>query len=1049
MHRTILAAGLLAALPGVARAATIPIQRDGLEAAFDDATGALAHIRYRGDTIAAPPAGRSPLSFGVGPQDRIRWFENIAERGTGTVVKREQTGPDAIAFTIRAGDFDLVVRYALHAGPARLDRSLTLTNRGTEPVKLRNVNFKTFGVVAPAGGFYRFLRQWPPGGHAFAEMKPGRQRGGGGPLAVLAAQLSPSRSVMWMTCATDPAGVRVTEGDGRFDVVQDLHACGYLQPNRPQEFGPVSLQIVDAGYWEALPALWAWMDRVGLNVPADRPRWVEEAILYGFHPGGTIGSDFKDLGGFRNAAERLLPAISRLGATAVWILPVEQKSPYWPYDYYRFMDGLGTPEEYRALVARAHDLGLKVWQDLVPHGGSPQAVHNRAHPEFMLRREDGSTLAYWLNDFAWPAWQKYMADVATHYCRVYGVDGFRVDACGGSREPNWNPDIPYARASHALLWGGLGMLRGLREAVRAVDPEDGAILAEAENARLLAAADAQYDFGFCYAVCPAWRRMPAPAFADALREYLEEQKFAEPRGAVRLRHVESHDSLRAELWYGADGLRALYALSAWIDGIPLIYHGMETGHELALARIHAIRRDRPELSRGETFYRAVACDAPGVFACLRRLGDRESAVVINFNREAVKARLTGLRAPVELALPPLAYTVVPAPPPPPAEQPGTAAPPPDPPADGRLAFPGATEWFADTISGRLHGLYAPRPDAPKAGSHGIYWRPAGTGVLWQNELQPLHPARPRVGVRGPGGGWTIATFDGPVAGNPRFVAGDDRAPALRLEGLDGPPPRLSAAPVAPPAPDPGMPFAEGRVALRCIGPDLVVSTPHVTAVLRRQGGVIRELVADGKPLATDQDLYGDQEAMRPPDGDRIDASDDVECSLRIGKAEGGLRLAFEGRLRGFHRFALKRPALFFRNELVFGHGPRFVQTYAFRAEKGFRGQPAFLASILHLPAADRFRFLRGGAVTAEGPVGPGNGRIGETRGGPAPDRIEFTAAGARPWGLAALRVPDGSDCNLFLHGRQFFIALLDSRTASLDDGRWYEFRLEWDTGSAR
>ncbi|MFW6163418.1 MAG: alpha-amylase family glycosyl hydrolase [Planctomycetota bacterium] len=69
---------------------------------------------------------------------------------------------------------------------------------------------------------------------------------------------------------------------------------------------------------------------------------------------------------------------------------MEYRSPYWPLDYYRFMDGLGTAEKHKKLVAKAHELGLKVLQDIVPHGGAPQAVHNQAHPEFMLRRQDGS-----------------------------------------------------------------------------------------------------------------------------------------------------------------------------------------------------------------------------------------------------------------------------------------------------------------------------------------------------------------------------------------------------------------------------------------------------------------------------------------------------------------------------------------------------------------------------------------------------------------------------------------------------------------------------------
>lgn len=1051
------AAGLAAVLACAScAAATIPFHHGDLELAFDDATGALLGVTYKGDAITACQTARSPLSFGVGPQDQIKWLENFAARGAGTVLKREQPAADTLEFTIRAGDFELVERYKLYASPARVDRSLTLTNRGADAVKLRNVNFKTFGVAAPKDGFYRFPMQWPPASHPFAEMKPGVKRGHGGGLAPLVAQVSLRRSLVWLSYASDPSSVRVEEGEGRFDVVQDLHAAGFLKPNHPQELGFVSMLVVDAGYWDALPELWRYMDSVGLKVPADRPEWVQDAILYCFHPGGTIGSNFKDLGGFKNATEYLLPTIPKLGANAIWIMPVEQKSPYWPFDYYKFMDGLGTPDEYKALVKRAHELKLRVWQDMVPHGGSPQAVHNKAHPEFMLRREDGSNLNYWLNDFALPEWQKFMAGVATHYCREYGVDGYRVDACGGSKEPNWNPDIPYARASHALLWGGIGMLGGIRKAVREACPKDGSILAEAENARLLGVCDAQYDFNLCYNVLHQWRKMPAAEFVPTLQEYLEEQKYCEPRGTIRLRHVESHDSLRGELWYGVDGMHAMYALTAWIDGIPLMYHGMENGHSFALREINETRAKRPELSRGEALYRAVYCGTAGVFTCVRKLGDKQSVFVINLNRDAVQARLAWPGGEAVVGLKPLEYALVPKPDaitaPTPPYGPG------EPTAADNLAFPAAARWYAQTISGALYGDVTPHPAMSKAGSYsGIYWRPQGTPAVWQSDLAPLHPACSLLGVMRDRAGWNHVRFDSAVAGNVRLVQEEGRdlrlvdvaKAQLRVWDLAGRP--FSAPP----------PATFGMVAFRCVGPDLIVSNKHYTVVLRRQGGVVRELFvprasrpqeeAGGTPavlVAKDHDLYGDQEYMKASDSDRIAAGDDVECSLRIEKAENGLKLSFEGQLRGFWRFALKKPPIWFRNEYTFTDAPRFHQKWSFRTEKSFKDKNAFLAAIAHLPSANRFRFLRGNDVVGEGGVGEGKARLGETRGQPAPERVEFLAGGAKQFGLYGLRVPEGSDCNLFVHGRQFFITLLDGKGSGMEQGKWYEFEAEWGTGTA-
>jgi hypothetical protein len=53
--------------------------------------------------------------------------------------------------------------------------------------------------------------------------------------------------------------------------------------------------------------------------------------------------------------------------------------------------------------------------------------------------------------------------------------------------------------------GGIGMMGGIRKAVRDAQPKDGAILAEAENARLLGVCDAEYDFDLCYNVLHQWR----------------------------------------------------------------------------------------------------------------------------------------------------------------------------------------------------------------------------------------------------------------------------------------------------------------------------------------------------------------------------------------------------------------------------------------------------------------------------------------------------------------------------------------------------------------
>jgi glycosidase len=1036
------AAAVLAWLASFLCAAAAPVEfkHGPLELSFSETNGDLLRIACRGVDIAQPKSDVPSVTFAVGPTNKVVWLEQM--KLDRRLVGQKRPSPDTLELTVTAGPYELVERCKLHADRARLDRSVRLTNRGADTVKLRGVAFRTEGLIATGAGFYRFPGVWPARSHRFAEMQPGRRHRGRGSIAPALAELSPKQSLLWASFADDPPLVEIVEDKGRFEARQQLNAAGFLRPNEPQEIGFVTMEILDGGYWPALAKMWDWMDSVGLKLPADQPPWVREAMVYSLHPGGTIGSHFKDLGGFHAATERLLPTLPRLGVNAVWIMPVEYRSPYWPLDYYRFMDGLGDGAQYRRLVAKAHELGFHVLQDLVPHGGAPFAVHNKEHPEFMLRREDGSTLDYWLNDFARPDWQRYVARVAAHYVKEYDVDGYRVDACSGSKEMNWDPAIPYARASLATLSGGLGMLRGIRAAVKQLKPERGALLGEVESTRHEAVTDAVYDFGFCYNLCRQWNRMDAGPFVAALQDYLEEQKLSEPRGAVRLRHVESHDSLRAQGWYGVRGLRAMYALSAWIDGVPMIYQGMEDGQAFALAEINDIRRSRPELARGEAFYRAVKCDAPGVFTCLRKLGDRATVVVINFNREPVKAKLGWPGGSASLSLAPLEYTVLPRPASKLAKFSAVAGGEPTTLGEA-VAFDGATEWFVDTVEGRLHDAFVGTRGNGVTASGSIYWRLQGTGALWQHETVPLHPTQPQLGYKRADGRWRIYRMEGALPEKLRLAERAGEKPGLHLLGADAAKARVFEQDQLPPAPDVMAGMKLGGVTLRCVGSEYIISNRHFTVTLRRQGGVIRQWRAGGDVLVENQDLYGDQEYFSTRDSKRMDASADVECGARIWTEADGLHLRFEGQLRGDYRFALKRPPLWYRTEYTFNDAPRFTQHWAFRTEKDFKDKKAFLSYFIGQVAADRFRFERDGKAITEGALGEDSGRRGQTKGQPTPDTLVFLREGKPVWSLAGVKTPAGSDCNAFMQAHKFFLTLLDKPPVSMIAGRWHEFGATW------
>lgn len=653
---------------------------------LDPNTGVWRTLRWNGETIA------ETKSIGYASVDiqtaRDKWLSLTDP----AVVRPASHTWDAQSSTLRLlrrmGEWELEeqVEFGAEGNPDRIGRSVRLTYRpqaqGAEAVKFYRVRFvlslpKQGAFLSPSRDPFDERRSGD-----IAKLPKGFWGGGVWGVSPLLIEQAPNRTLLFINDARrDPADTTFwTNEDSTVCVAHNFSAQGWAEPNVTQTVGVAYMDVVPAALEEALKtAIWRWFDDVGIKTPANRPDWVRKAALYSFHPGGTIGSNCLDLGGFKAAREQLLPHVARLGFGAVWMLPLEDRSIYNPRDYYRFQEGLGTSAEYRDLVKATHRLGLNVWQDIVPHGGTPPFGHDRGNkPWWLVFDEKGDALSYWCFDFREPEWQRYVAQVAEHYVREYDIDGYRIDAVGGSHMMNWRragfppadktpanvpedwwraslaevggnvPALPYERGSLTLREGGLQMMRGIREAVKKLKPEAGAILGEVQSPPYMQEADVLYDFTLAHRMLLEIRRFAPERFVPALQRWLEEQKYAEPRGTVRMRYVESHDTIRSQGWYGVSAVRALMALTMWIQGMPMLYHEAEVGHGPFVQKILALRAALPELQTGDACYEAVKSEPHGVFTCLRTLDRNVSIVAINLTPEACDAVLT---VPVERLLP--------------------------------------------------------------------------------------------------------------------------------------------------------------------------------------------------------------------------------------------------------------------------------------------------------------------------------------------------------------------------------------------------------------
>lgn len=198
--------------------------------------------------------------------------------------------------------------------------------------------------------------------------------------------------------------------------------------------------------------------------------WWRSGIIYQIYPRSfqdTTGDGIGDLAGIT----RRLDHVASLGVDAIWVSPFF-KSPMADMGYdvsdYRAVDPMfGTMEDFRALLARAHELGLKVVIDQVLSHTSDQhpwfieSRRDRSNPRadwyvWAEPKPDGTAPNNWLSVFGGPAWewdsgrlQYYMHSFLTsqpqlnlHHPEVQdelldtlafwldmGVDGFRLDAC--------------------------------------------------------------------------------------------------------------------------------------------------------------------------------------------------------------------------------------------------------------------------------------------------------------------------------------------------------------------------------------------------------------------------------------------------------------------------------------------------------------------------------------------------------------------------------------------------------------------------------------------
>jgi maltooligosyltrehalose trehalohydrolase len=195
---------------------------------------------------------------------------------------------------------------------------------------------------------------------------------------------------------------------------------GADRPDPASRFQPDGVhgpsQVID-------PAAFRWTDgRWG-------GRGAGDLVLYELHVG-----TFSPEGTFRGAAARL-EALRDLGITAIELMPVADfpGDRNWGYDgvcLYAPSRAYGHPDDLRALVDRAHRLGLSVSLDVVHNHLGPEGAYlPEFHPGFFTDRHSTPWgRAVNLDGPGSEMVRRFIVDNARYWIREFHFDGLRLDA---------------------------------------------------------------------------------------------------------------------------------------------------------------------------------------------------------------------------------------------------------------------------------------------------------------------------------------------------------------------------------------------------------------------------------------------------------------------------------------------------------------------------------------------------------------------------------------------------------------------------------------------
>jgi glycosidase len=334
------------------------------------------------------------------------------------------------------------------------------------------------------------------------------------------------------------------------------------------------------------------------------PEWSKNIVMYEvnirqYTPEGTL-----------KAFEEHLPRLKALGVDVLWFMPtfpigiVNRKGELGSYYSVRnFMDvnpEFGTIDDFKEVMNKAHDLGMRVMLDWVPNHTSWDNPLAAEHPDYYMKDSTGKFTppigTDWTDviqlDWSKKGLQDYMIGAMSFWVKM-GVDGFRVD------HPHNTPKEFWERA---------------RTELNTIKP----VLLLAEIEEPYNYLEKGFDMNYAWELHHLMNSVAeGKDSASAVAKYFSNEWIKYPNNTYRLQFLTNHDE---NSWAGTiDSLmgdaQKVFATMIFTDqAVPLIYSGQE---DCLNKKLKFFVRDT---------IRWDSCDLTGFYQSLIRLKKRNEAL---------------------------------------------------------------------------------------------------------------------------------------------------------------------------------------------------------------------------------------------------------------------------------------------------------------------------------------------------------------------------------------------------------------------------------------